>query len=533
MNTTAPPLAGRREWTGLAVLVLPTLLVSMDLTVLHLAVPSLSADLRPSGTELLWIIDIYGFLIAGWLITMGALGDRIGRRRLLLAGGTAFGIASVLAAFSPSAELLIVSRGLLGIAGATLMPSTLSLIRHMFHDPAQRGVAIGSWMTSFMVGGAIGPLVGGALLERFWWGSVFLLGIPVMFLLLVLGPVLLPEYRAPDAGRLDLMSVLLSLAAVLPGVYGIKQLAEHGVDWRSGLAVLAGLAVGAVFVRRQRTLREPLIDLRMFSDRTFSTALSTQTLGVFAMAGTQLFIGQYLQLVVGLSPLKAGLWTLPSTAAGIAGAMLAPVVVRGIRPAYAMCAGLLVAAAGFAVLTQVPRESGLPLVISGFILLSFGLGPTMTLTTDMIVGSAPPERAGAASAISETGSEFGLSMGLAVVGSVGTAVYRSQATDAIPDGVPPGAADAARDTLGGAVDAAKDLPGGLADELLAGTRDAFTSGLHTTAVIGGAIAAALAALTVLRLRQVPPTARQGGEPDAPDGETETDTSAKPAEHATS
>ncbi|MGP3949270.1 MFS transporter [Streptomyces sp. 7N604] len=519
MNTTAPPLAGRREWIGLAVLVLPTLLVSMDLTVLHLAVPALSADLRPSGTQLLWILDVYGFLIAGWLITMGALGDRIGRRRLLLAGGTAFAVASVLAALSSSAELLILSRGLLGIAGATLMPSTLSLIRHMFPDSAQRGVAIGTWMTSFMVGGAIGPLVGGALLERFWWGSAFLLGVPVMMLLLLLGPVLLPEYRAPEAGRLDLVSVLLSLAAVLPGVYGIKQLAEHGVDWSAGAAFLVGLALGVVFVRRQRALRDPLVDLRLFSDRTFSTALTTQTLGVFAMAGTQLFIGQYLQLVVGLSPLQAGLWTLPSTAAGIVGAMLAPAAVRRIRPAAVMGIGLLLSAVGFAAMTQVTPDSGLTLLISAFVVLSVGLGPTMTLTTDMMVGSAPPERAGAASAISETGSEFGLSMGLAVIGSVGTAVYGTQANDAVPEGVPARAAEAARETLGGAVNAARTLPEGLAEQLLAGTRAAFTSGLHATAAIGCAIAVALAAVAVPRLRHVPATgkAAEPGEPtDEPD-----------------
>ncbi|MFP8960082.1 MFS transporter [Streptomyces nanhaiensis] len=503
MNTTAPERAGRREWTGLAVLVLPTLLVSMDLTVLHLAVPVLSADLRPTGTQLLWITDIYGFLIAGWLITMGALGDRIGRRRLLLTGGAAFGAASVLAAMSDSAEMLIATRGLLGVAGATLMPSTLSLIRHMFQDPAQRTFAVSTWMTTFMVGGAIGPLVGGALLEKFWWGSVFLLGVPVMLLLLVLGPALLPEYRAPGAGRLDVVSVLLSLVSVLTAVYGVKRLAEHGADWAAGAAVLTGLAVGAVFLRRQRMLRDPLIDLRLFSERTFSAALSTQTLGVFAMAGTQFFIIQYLQLVEGLSPLQAGLWTLPSTAAGIVGAMLAPAVVRKVRPAYAMGAGLLLAALGFVAMTRVAGDSGLAVLVAGFVVTSFGLGPTMTLTTDMIIGSAPPERAGAASAISETGSEFGLAMGLAVIGSAGTAVYRAEAADAVPGGVPADAAEAARDTLGGAVDVAGGLPAGLAARLLDGAREAFTSALHTTAALSCAVTLALVVLVMTLLRRTP------------------------------
>ncbi|GAA2427538.1 MFS transporter [Streptomyces macrosporus] len=520
MNTTAPERAGRREWTGLAVLVLPTLLVSMDLTVLHLAVPVLSADLRPTGTQLLWITDIYGFLIAGCLITMGALGDRIGRRRLLLTGGAAFGVASVLAALSTSAEVLVVTRGLLGVAGATLMPSTLSLIRHMFHDPAQRTFAISTWMTTFMVGGAIGPLVGGALLERFWWGSVFLLAVPVMLLLLVLGPVLLPEYRAPGAGRIDVLSVPLSLVAVLTVVYGIKRLAEHGADGIAAVAVLVGLAVGALFLRRQRVLDDPLIDLRLFSERTFSAALSTQTLGVFAMAGTQFFINQYLQLVEGLSPLEAGLWTLPSTVSGIVGAMLAPVVVRTLRPAYTMAVGLVLAALGFATMTQVDGDAGLAVLVTGFVVSSFGLGPTMTLTTDMIIGSAPPERAGAASAVSETGSEFGLAMGLAVIGSVGTAVYRADAADAVPDGLPADAAEAARDTLGGAVDVAGRLPAEQAARLLEGTRDAFTGALHTTAFLSCVVTLGLVVLVMTTLRRVPVGAGAQGHGEAPpeDGE---------------
>src|SRR6188474_2903990 len=190
--------AGRREWLGLAVIALPCVLYSMDLTVLELAVPRLSADLKPTAAQLLWILDIYGFLVAGSLITMGTLGDRIGRRRLLMIGAAAFGVASVIAAFSTSAEMLIATRALLGLAGATLAPSTLSLIRNMFLDQQQRTVAIGIWISSYSVGAAIGPLVGGILLEHFWWGSVFLIGVPVMVLLLVVGPMLLPEFRDPE-----------------------------------------------------------------------------------------------------------------------------------------------------------------------------------------------------------------------------------------------------------------------------------------------------------------------------------------------
>src|SRR5512145_2618073 len=227
-STVPGQKATRREWIGLAVIALPCMLYSMDLTVLNLAVPQLSVDLQPTSAQLLWIIDIYGFLVAGSLITMGTLGDRIGRRRLLMIGAAAFGIGSVLAAFSTSAEMLIATRALLGLAGATLAPSTLSLIRNMFLDPHQRTFAIGVWVTSYSVGGAIGPLLGGIVLQYFWWGAVFLIGVPVMVLLLAVGPVLLPEFRDPRAGRLDLASAALSLGAVLAAIWGLKRIAEHG-----------------------------------------------------------------------------------------------------------------------------------------------------------------------------------------------------------------------------------------------------------------------------------------------------------------
>src|SRR5918992_1473892 len=300
------PKAGRREWVGLAVLALPCLLITMDLTVLYLAVPKLSADLEPTSSQLLWILDIYGFLLAGFLVTMGTLGDRIGRRRLLLIGAVAFGVASVVAAFSRSAEMLIATRAVLGVAGATLAPSTLSLIRNMFADPNQRALAIGVWATSFAAGAAIGPLAGGLLLEYFWWGSVFLVAVPVMALLLVLGPLLLPEFRDPEAGRLDLLSAGMSLAAVLAVIYGLKQIAQDGLEWLSLASIVGGLAVGYAFVRRQGRLADPLIDLRLFRRPTFSASLAVYTLGILVFFATFFFIYQYFQLVLGLSPLVAG-----------------------------------------------------------------------------------------------------------------------------------------------------------------------------------------------------------------------------------
>jgi MFS transporter, DHA2 family, multidrug resistance protein len=492
------PHAGRREWLGLAVLLLPTLLIVMDLTVLHLAVPQLSADLQPSSTQLLWIVDIYGFLIAGSLITMGTLGDHIGRRRLLLIGAAAFGLASTLTAFAPTAELLIASRALLGIAGATLLPSTLALIRTVFQDPQQRSVAIGIWISGFSAGSAIGPLLGGVLLEYFWWGSVFLLGVPVMLLLLAVGPFLLPEARAPNAGRLDLLSAALSLAAVLLVIYGVKHGAQAGFDLQAAVSILTGLALCAVFVRRQQILADPLVELRLFHILAFSAALTTYSLGVFVYFGTFLFIAQYLQLVLGLSPVQAGLWSVPGGLASIVGSNVAPRLVRRIRPAYVAAGGLALAAIGFVLLTQI-GVNALLLVAVTSVLISLGFGSTFTVSTDLVIGSAPPERAGAASALSETAAELGSALGLAIFGTLGMAVYRSRVAASLPPGVPPETAAAAQETLANAVARVERLPPATGDALLAAARLAFTQGLQLIAVIAAITVAGLVVLAAVML----------------------------------
>jgi DHA2 family multidrug resistance protein-like MFS transporter len=509
--------AGRREWVGLGVIALPCLLYSMDLTVLYLAVPSLTEDLEPSSSELLWITDIYGFFLAGFLITMGTLGDRIGRRRLLLIGAVAFGLASILAAFSTSVGMLVVSRALLGVAAATLAPSTLSLIRNMFLDPQQRTFAIGVWATSFSVGAAIGPLLGGVLLEFFWWGSVFLLALPVMALLLVLGPKLLPEFRDPDAGRLDLVSAGLSIASVLAVIYGLKRIAESGLGWTALLWILAGLVVGAVFVRRQTRLADPLIDLQLFRSRRFNASLASNTLSLAIAFGIFLFIAQYLQLVLGLSPLEAGLWTVPSAGGFIAGSLLAPFLVRFIRPAFVVAGGLVVAALGLALLTQVEGDSDLAVVVIGSVVVALGVAPPVTLATDLIVGCAPPERAGVASGISETGAELGGALGIAVLGSIGVAVYRNELGDAALAGVPPAQAASASDTLGGALEAADTLPEQPAAALLDTAQEAFTQGLQIAALTGAAVAVATAVMAVVFLRRTrtgPPPEPRASEQDA-------------------
>jgi DHA2 family multidrug resistance protein-like MFS transporter len=510
MNHAAAPKATRREWTGLAVIALPCLLYSMDLTVLNLAVPALSAELEPTSAQLLWIVDIYGFMVAGALITMGTLGDRIGRRRLLMFGAGAFGIGSVLAALSNSAEMLIATRALLGLAGATLAPSTLSLIRNMFVDERERTVAIGVWISSFSAGAAIGPLVGGVLIEYFRWSAVFLIAVPPMLLLLVLGPKLLPEYRDPQAGRLDVASAALSLVAVLATIYGLKRIAEGGPDVMPLLCIAVGVALGVAFVRRQRRLADPLIDLRLFARPGFGAALAAYTLGCFAMFGVYIFISQHLQGVLGLTPLQAGLWTVPWALAFVVGSMATPRLLRRLRAADAVIAGLAVAAIGFALIALVDtRHSPAPLIAAS-VVLSLGLAPVFTLATDLVIGAAPPERAGAAAAISETSSEFGGAVGIAVLGSVGVAVYRALLGE--PAGVPADVLVAARDTLGAAVEAAARLPAAHGAALLDAARDAFVRALQVIAWIGAAACGGAALLAGRLRRPVPVRLEEEGSP---------------------
>jgi MFS transporter, DHA2 family, multidrug resistance protein len=385
--------------------------------------------------------------------------------------------------------MLIAARALLGVAGATLAPSTLSLIRNMFEDPRERTLAIGVWITSFSTGAAIGPLIGGLLLEEFWWGSVFLPALPVMALLLVVGPRLLPEYRDPDAGRLDLASAAISLVSVLAVIYGLKRMAEGGLDAPAVVSIVAGALVGVAFVRRQVRLADPMIDLHLFRLPAFNAALAANTFGFFVNFGIAVFIAQYLQLVLGLSPFEAGLWTLPYAAGFIVGSLLTPVFVRSSRPAFVMAGGLALAAAGFALLAQVSGDDGLATVVSGSVVFALGLAPVYTLAADIMVGAAPPERAGAAAGISETSSEFGGALGIAILGAIGTAVYRGEVDDALPAGVPAEAAEGARDTLGAAVSTGNGVPG-----LVETARDAFTEALQLAATVSGAAVIAAAVL---------------------------------------
>jgi DHA2 family multidrug resistance protein-like MFS transporter len=404
----------RRAWIGLAVIALPCVLYAMDLTVLNLAVPKLAEQLRPTSTELLWILDIYGFLVAGMLIPMGTLGDRIGRRRLLLAGAAAFGVVSVVAAFAPTAKALIVSRALLGLAGATLAPSTLSLIRTMFEHERERSLAIGIWIASYSVGSAIGPLVGGVVLAHFWPGAVFLLGVPVMALLLALGPFLLPEVRDPDPAPTDWRGALLSLGSVLLVIYGIKRAAADGFSPPALLAIVLGAVGGALYVRRRS------IAAQLFRTPAFRASFAAYTLATFAAFGVYVLAAQYLQVVLGLTPLAAGVATMPFAVAFIVGSLLTSRLTSRLERAHVIAGGLAVAALGFAILAR----GGVHAIVIGSALESLGCAPVFTLATELVVGSVPPERAGVAAAISETGSELGGALGIAILGSVATAVMR-------------------------------------------------------------------------------------------------------------
>ncbi len=491
-----------RRWLGLAVLVLPVLLISIDGTVLGFAVPVLSESLEPSSAQLLWIIDIYSFVLAGLLVTMGVLGDRIGRRRLLLMGAAGFTVASLIAAFSTSAGMLIAARALLGVAGSTLMPSTLSLIRNIFDDARQRQMAIAVWATAFAVGSTIGPLLGGFLLEHFWWGSIFVVNVPFTLLLLVVAPRLLDESRDPHPGRFDPASSLLSIAAMLPLVYAIKTLAADGVRPIVGVTLAVGLAAGALFVRRQRRVENPMIDIALFRLPKFRMAVSGNLLACFGFAGSLYIITQYLQLVVGMSPLAAGVVLLPAAAVAAAAMLTAPLVARRIGPFRVIAAGLGIGAVGFALMTLLHVNGSLALAVVAVSVLNAGLSAAMTVAVDGILAAVPPERAGSGAAVSETANELGIALGTAILGSILAAVYRPR-VDVIP--VPQVALDYARETLGAAALTAEHLPADLADALLAGSRVAFVEGTHVASLVAAIGLAAVAVWAAVNSRTPPPT----------------------------
>ncbi|MBU7596937.1 MFS transporter [Streptomyces sp. P38-E01] len=509
----APARAGRREWAALCVLLLPLLLVSMDVSVLYFAVPFIAQELGPTATEQLWILDIYAFVLAGLLLTMGALGDRIGRRRLLLIGAVAFGAASLAAAYADGPGELITARALLGLGGATLMPATLALIRNLFRDPRQRATAIAIWSAVLSSGVALGPVISGVLLEHYWWGSVFLINLPAMLTLLALAPFLVPESRNERAGRFDRLSSLLSLAAILPAVYAVKETAAHGFQALDGLALALAAVFGVLFVRRQSRCPHPMLPPDLFRVRGVPAALASQLVAMFVMVGSAVFTTQYLQMVLGYSPLTAALWSLLPPLGVAVAAPAAVTLARTVNRAYLIAAGFCLAVAGLLLIVRVEVDSPLWHVLVGIGVCSAGLAAVMTLMTDLVVGAAPPERAGSASATVECASELGGALGMAILGSIGAAVYRGEIRDTLADGP-------AAETLGGAVQMAGQLPDEAGRTLLAAARTAFTNGMNVAALVAAVLALATAGLAAHRLRHTgtTPTGQPVDDTSAPSGD---------------
>lgn len=497
------------RWIALGVLVLAVLLVAVDATVLGLATPYLSEDLQPSGTQLLWIGDAYSFVIAGLLVSMGSLGDRVGRKRLLLAGATAFGLVSVLNAYAQTSEMMIVARALLGVAGATLMPSTLALIRNVFEDPRERTLAIGIWSAAASAGMAVGPIVGGLLLEHFWWGSVFLINMPVMTLLVVVGIKMLPESRNPSPGPWDLPSVVLSLVGMVGVVYAVKEAAAGKFTWPALAAGLLGAAALYMFVRRQRRLPVPLVDVRLFRNRGFSAAVLANLLTILGLSGLLFFLSQYLQLVQDRSPFRAGLAELPAAAGAVVAGLIAGAAARRFSARTVVSGGLAVIGLALAALTTITQSTGYPLLGTLLLLVGFGAGLSFTITSDIILTAVPKEQAGAASAVSETAYELGTALGIALLGSIVTNIYRD-----FPG--PAATPEAARESLAGAVVAAAHMPADTAAALLRAARESFVDGVALAAGAGAGLLLLAAGMAWFLLRgqkpisePVQPTATTG------------------------
>ncbi len=490
--------AGANRWVVLVVLCASLLLVAVDATVLHVAVPAVTEDLRPDAVELLWIVDVYPLVCASLLILFGTLGDRVGRRRVLLLGYALFGLASGMAALADSAEMLILARALLGVGGAMIMPATLSILRQVFPDRRERALAIGIWSAVAAVGAAAGPLVGGFLLEHFWWGSVFLVNIPLMLVSLPVGRLVLPESKGEGRGPWDVTGALMAAAGLFALVLGVKRLGGGdpvGSVW-TVLPLIAGAGLLAAFVRRQRRRAHPLVDLRMFTRPAFSTSVGCIVLAMLALVGLELIAAQYLQLVLGLSPLETGLRLVPLTAAAMAAGLAGARMLRRFGPRRMVCGGFCLTAAAVVLLTAMGGQDNAPLLLTGFVLLGFGLETTLFGAYESMLSEAPPQQAGGAAAIGETSYQLGAGIGIALLGSVMNSAY-APGVSGVP-GVPDRASAAAAHSLGEAHEVAAGLGGPVGEALRQAARDAFVHGLHITLVVSAGLLL-LGAAIALRL----------------------------------
>jgi DHA2 family multidrug resistance protein-like MFS transporter len=484
---------------------LPVLLVTVDNTVLGFALPKIAEALRPSASQQLWMIDAYSLVLAGLLISMGSLGDRIGHRKLLLAGSLGFVIVSVLTAYSATAEQLIAGRACMGVFGAMLMPSTLALIRSVFDDREERRFAVAIWATTLTVGSALGPLVGGVLLEFFSWESIFLLAVPVLIPLLVLGPLLLSESERGHSGPLDPLSILQSMVALSAIVYGIKHSASSGIDWMALTAFVVGMVAGWLFVHRQLRLSVPLMDLSLLRSGTFTGSVVINLMSLAFLVGFVFFTTQFLQIVLQMSPLSASLALVPGQIMAIVAGMAVVRVAQRVQ--VHVLIPVLVAFAGAAFLLVASMGSSLVVLVMAFALLNIGVGAIATVSNDVILSAAPPAKAGAASAISETAYEVGVVLGTTVLGGLVTAYYRGALQ--LPGFLSEAQTMLASETLAGANYVAADLSGAQARELMTQAGMAFEGGISLVSWVtfGLALIAILIAWRTLRIPKTPLAAR--------------------------
>lgn len=479
------PKATPKDWMALVTLMFPVLLISIDGTVVNFALPMISLDFGSSGTLLLWIIDIYSLVLSGLLVTMGTFADRFGRRKMLLIGGTGFVAISVLAAFSPNGYYLMAARAALGFFGAMLMPSTLSLIRNIFVNREQRRLALAIWAAGFSAGGALGPVIGGLLLQYFHWNSVFLIAVPFLVPMLIMTPIFVPKSKDPNPGPISILNVILSMAALTPLVLAIKSFSVDGVGWVPVVSLLVSVMAGTWFGYRQLHSENPMLDLRLFTYAPFTGSVLANLLSVFAFAGFLYYVSQHLQLVIGLSPLEASLTVLPGTIVMIVAGLSVVILAKRFPVNRIVSVSLLLSAAAY-VLLGVTGLGATPAAIGAiFCLLALGTGPAETLTNDTIVSSVPAAKAGAASAISETAYEVGSVLGTAVLGSILVASYRNNVV--VPGGLSAPDRNLAQETLGGAVNVAERLSGAQADALLKSAHAAFDSGVVPVAIIGAVV----------------------------------------------
>ncbi|MDG4862408.1 MFS transporter [Streptomyces sp. T-3] len=494
--------AGSRAWLGLLVVLGPVLLVAMDGSVLFLAMPKVTEALSPTADQSLWILDSYGFAVGSLLISFGSIGDRYGRLRLLLIGATVFGIASAGASFAPNPELLIAARTLMGVAGATLLPSALAVLSELFTDPRLRARAIGIFAATFAAGFAIGPAVGGQLLSRFWWGSVFLINLPVVVLFLMLAPVLLREARTTRAGGVDVRSVLLSTVGLLLTVYAVKDLATQGPTAASAVTGIVGIAGLVGFARRQGRLEHPLIDFRLFRDRVFTVAIITGLLPLMAWSAAAYLGGIYLQSVLGLSVLHAALLALPGAAVLTVTCIVTPALAGRIGRRTALVTCHFCVAIGLLMLVPTGVSHGIGWYVASTVVAGLGYGISFSVVADTAVAAVPAERAGSAAAVAETSNEIGNALGIALLGSLAALLFRVQGPDV---------ADTLSETL--------QIPS-LAPSVISEAKAAFVTGLHVAAVVAGVLHGMLGLLALRWLpKALPRTEVEGAGQPAQSGRT--------------